>query len=368
MPMTLAELLALLPDNTTGDIGADDMRTVTTELYNQPPAILHSNLLATKVWSGSAYVWPGTTAPDANAYTNIVFIDPAGTHDPKTSTGGRDVANDLWETGTVSGGGGTTDRGLWAASTAYNAGDVVTYGSCRFQRLTTGFTSGATFDPSNWMPFDRLDVDNPASWTAANAADYEFDGSGSTLPSGWTWVNQGTSTYSEATGVGTVGAVPAASNAFRAVVRAVPGGATWTATVKVAASLVGGGTSVNGAGLVLYENATGKAVTFLHYFCGGATQFNQVAVTNWSSPTAAVGNISGPTYASGGPGVAYLRIRRNSATSWDFGESVDGVTWSDFAPAVNLTSYFTTAPDRIGFAGRLESSFCSFGCHWMRFR
>lgn len=36
MPMTLAELLALLPDNTTGAIGADDMRTVTTELFNQP--------------------------------------------------------------------------------------------------------------------------------------------------------------------------------------------------------------------------------------------------------------------------------------------------------------------------------------------
>ena len=31
--MTLDELLALLPDNDTGDIGADDLRTVVTELY-----------------------------------------------------------------------------------------------------------------------------------------------------------------------------------------------------------------------------------------------------------------------------------------------------------------------------------------------
>lgn len=68
---------------------------------------LHSALLATKVWSGSAYVWPGDgTAPDANAYTNITFIDPTGTHDPKTSTGGRNVANDLWETGVPAGAGG----------------------------------------------------------------------------------------------------------------------------------------------------------------------------------------------------------------------------------------------------------------------
>ena len=32
--MTLEELLALLPDNATGDIGADDMRTIVTDLYN----------------------------------------------------------------------------------------------------------------------------------------------------------------------------------------------------------------------------------------------------------------------------------------------------------------------------------------------
>jgi hypothetical protein len=34
MAMTLQELLALLPDNTTGDIGADDLRTIVTELFN----------------------------------------------------------------------------------------------------------------------------------------------------------------------------------------------------------------------------------------------------------------------------------------------------------------------------------------------
>lgn len=33
MSMTLEELLALLPDNTSGQIGADDLRTIVTELY-----------------------------------------------------------------------------------------------------------------------------------------------------------------------------------------------------------------------------------------------------------------------------------------------------------------------------------------------
>ena len=34
--MTLAELLALIPDNDTGAIDADDLRTIVTGLYNQP--------------------------------------------------------------------------------------------------------------------------------------------------------------------------------------------------------------------------------------------------------------------------------------------------------------------------------------------
>lgn len=65
---------------------------------------LHGALLGVKVWStgSTAYVWSGDgTAPDSNAYTSIIFIDPTGTHDPTTSTGGRTNPNDLWETGSA---------------------------------------------------------------------------------------------------------------------------------------------------------------------------------------------------------------------------------------------------------------------------
>ena len=37
--MTLEELLALLPDNTTGQITAADLRAVVTELYNRIVAL-----------------------------------------------------------------------------------------------------------------------------------------------------------------------------------------------------------------------------------------------------------------------------------------------------------------------------------------
>jgi hypothetical protein len=65
---------------------------------------LHSALLAVKVWStaASSYVWSGDgIAPDPLSYTQILFVDPAGTHNPTTSPGGRSNVNDLWETGAV---------------------------------------------------------------------------------------------------------------------------------------------------------------------------------------------------------------------------------------------------------------------------
>lgn len=37
--MTLEELLALFPDNTTGDISAADVRTAITELFNTTAAV-----------------------------------------------------------------------------------------------------------------------------------------------------------------------------------------------------------------------------------------------------------------------------------------------------------------------------------------
>lgn len=105
------------------DVVHQAIADATAEL--QTATALHGALLGVKVWStgSSAYVWSGDgSAPSAGAYTQILFIDPTGTHDPSTSTGGRSNANDLWETG-VTGGGGA---GALIASKVYNPGTVQT--------------------------------------------------------------------------------------------------------------------------------------------------------------------------------------------------------------------------------------------------
>jgi hypothetical protein len=57
--VTLDDLLVLLPDNTTGDIGADDLRTIVTELWNQSRQ--YGNLYAFK--------WDTTVPPGSGQVT-----------------------------------------------------------------------------------------------------------------------------------------------------------------------------------------------------------------------------------------------------------------------------------------------------------
>jgi hypothetical protein len=58
---SLADLLALLPDNTTGDIGANDLRTIVTELWNQ--ARTYGNLYAYR-WDTGAVPATGKLTMD----------------------------------------------------------------------------------------------------------------------------------------------------------------------------------------------------------------------------------------------------------------------------------------------------------------
>jgi hypothetical protein len=77
MGMTLSELLALLPDNTTGQIGADDMRTITTELFNAIQAVQDTNALtATWQFNTTPYMAPpdGQFSTDTGAIAGAAFL------------------------------------------------------------------------------------------------------------------------------------------------------------------------------------------------------------------------------------------------------------------------------------------------------
>ena len=59
--MTLDEMLALLPDNTTGQIGADDLRSIVTDLY-------HSANSTSQAW---AYQWSTNAQPHNDKHASM---------------------------------------------------------------------------------------------------------------------------------------------------------------------------------------------------------------------------------------------------------------------------------------------------------
>jgi len=86
MPMSLAALLALFPDNTSGQIGADDMRTTVTELYQQPANVPVGGTTGQVLAKASATDWDtgwvtpstgggGVTSVDGDAGPAVVLTD-----------------------------------------------------------------------------------------------------------------------------------------------------------------------------------------------------------------------------------------------------------------------------------------------------
>lgn len=161
--------------------------------------------------------------------------------------------------------------------------------------------------------------------------DYEFEGSGSILPSGWSWFNQGTATYTEESGAGVIN-MPAspASNNFRGIYRAVPAGATWDVRVKL--SHIFPSDSFSEVGVSLHDAANSKLVTF-EVRGTGALEVNRFTYTAFDIAVKTMGSI----YLH----PAYLRIRKNSSTSYDFLFSRDGRCWLTFLAAYDPTVWLT---------------------------
>jgi len=195
--------------------------------------------------------------------------------------------------------------------------------------------------------------DVPAS---PNAADYEFNATSSSLPTGWSWFNQGTSTYSEAKGAGVLLA-QTGSGVNRGIVQSLPAGSSWTVTAKVTAT--GGSQGANGwgvAGICLRSSGDTKLSVF------GYQDDGKVAGYRYTGDTYSADILTPITPAGQVFNGGYLRIVRNSSTSYDLAYSRDGVTWSTVVSAHNPTGFHT--PDQVGFFLRLGAA--QLAAHWFR--
>ena len=214
---------------------------------------------------------------------------------------------------------------------------------------------------------NRIDIlaeFNGVYTSGVSSFDQEFEASSSSIPAGWSWVNQGSITYSEAFGAGTM-TIPSngGSDTWRGVFQSLSGApSSWTAIAKITAS----GSQAGGAyhfGMTLRDSASGKLLP-LNFWYG-----IKMELVRWTNPTTPEGG----WYVAHGDAVSfpsippqYFMIKKNSSTSWDFKFSPDGITWFAIASALNISGFIT--PDQIGIATNPSNAVCSVACHWFRLR
>lgn len=195
-------------------------------------------------------------------------------------------------------------------------------------------------------------IDDPSNWTANLGVDYEFNATSSSLPSGWSWLNQGPASYNENWGAGSVSLPGGVAAGIHGVTRSLPT-APFTVTTKL--NTVGMGGQFQKGGLILSDGT--NVAGFWQTKGDGA-----VAVEYYSAPASYTSAYFGWTTTPKLP--SYLRIIYTSASDVSFLIG-DG---ADFMPvASSVTLGFT--PTSIGFGATTETgSPIVTSCHWFRVR
>lgn len=189
-------------------------------------------------------------------------------------------------------------------------------------------------------------VDRP--WGGNLGLDQEFNReTASTPPTGWAWTNQSTSTYLEHGSIAAIKIPASSSTSLRVITHSLSGYAsTWTVTTKL--YLLARQLTFSVVGFCLRESATGKLVVAsgISMAAVGAGSPTLV-VQRYTNATTYGADLSTPISFPSVP-TRYLRVTKNSATSYTFSISNDGIEWLDTAAALDPSAAFTTAPDEIG--------------------
>lgn len=213
-----------------------------------------------------------------------------------------------------------------------------------------------------------VSVDDAAVFAAVFGADTgldeEFDRTNeSTLPTGWSWVNQGAATFSERLGAGTIAAPSAAGDNVRAIVESISG-ASWSATAKLSLAMPDA-TGGHFGGLILRDSTTGEFIGF--YVKGGSA--GDPAVERWNGPTSFNATTFAPTHGSTFVAATfYMRVTKSSATSYRFEYSADGVAWAMVLDAHDPSGFLTIDQIGVMLNANTAGKNPQIACHWLRVR
>jgi hypothetical protein len=158
--------------------------------------------------------------------------------------------------------------------------------------------------------------------------------------SAWSWLNQGTATGGDVTGLGVYLRAPAVAGTNLRVLKRALGAAPWDIHFCALEAMYPSGNTRSG--IALYESTTGKLTTL------GPSQDASRNVDHWNSTTsfASGGMPFNSNIVARGP-LVFWRIR-NDGTNLIYYVSMDGVNWVQIGTEP-ITAFFTTAATDAGF-------------------
>ena len=201
-------------------------------------------------------------------------------------------------------------------------------------------------------------------WGGDLGYDVEFDTDGSSLPNGWSWVNQGSCTYLQQYGTGRIHHPGTSPYSNTAIVRPLPAEATWSAYGKFTGAWRDGDAAVGG--FCLHESSSGKIIA---YGVRTAGTTYQIIAQHWNSATSWSGNGDANIQMPSRSLEFTLRLVRNSATNYDLYAGPSFVAQHKALAGLNPTAFCT--PSHIGiFLGVWMGSGvdAQIACHWFRVR
>ena len=212
------------------------------------------------------------------------------------------------------------------------------------------------------VPTTSLSIDNPDLWGTNLGYDEEFNDFSSSLPDGWQWQNQSTSTFSQSFGKGIIAAPAVSGTQWRGIVRPVPTPSSYELVTKMSWTSRAGSEVAVGLG---FQDSGTNLLTFYWYSLNGTNETYLVSWTNYSGGGPSVK--AGPVVTSPIGMPQYLRIRKNSSTSYDFAYSHDGVMWYTLISGYNVSAVLT--PVNVGFMGYNSANYAwNMGLEWFRVR
>jgi hypothetical protein len=155
---------------------------------------------------------------------------------------------------------------------------------------------------------------------------------------GWSWVNQGTSTVDASSGAITITGQNTTAEAMRVYVRSAPS-SPYTLTF-----LLGVMTSTNHAGICLRDSVGGKLK--IVSIVNGASSNSSIMIANMNSATSFSGFVVNPI-ATEKPNPIWLQIA-DDGTNWVYRTSTDGKNWAVFFSEAKSGNFLTSA-DQYGF-------------------